>query len=101
MGIRDLNRLLKSNRLLFDMRRDPQLLKRFKDDLEAVMEEYGLTDDEKSAFRSRDLGRLAQLGVHPYMIPQTSRMFYGGAYNYNESEAALKYKQALVDGAEK
>lgn len=99
MGIRDINRLLKSNRLLFDVRRDRALRDRFLSDMEAVMQEYGLTEEEKVVWRNRDIRRLAEMGVHPYMIPQFSRLFYGSAYNWNESEAAKQYKQAIVEGA--
>jgi len=101
MGIRDINRLLKTNRLIFDMRRDVTLLRRFQSDMEAVMEEYGLTEEEKEALRARDLTRLSEMGVHPYMVPQTSRLFYGSAHNSNDSEAAQKYKAAIVDEAAK
>ncbi len=97
MGIHDVNRLLKSNRLLFEVRRDRDLRERFERDMEAVMEEYGLTEEEKSVWRNQDIKRLAELGVHPYMIPQFSRLFYGSKYNTNESEAAQRYKQAMVD----
>lgn len=101
MGIRDINRLLRANRLIFDVRRDMQLFQRFKGDMESVMEEYGLSEEEKETLRSRNLERLAELGVHPYMIPQTSRIFYGSAHNSNDSEAALKYKEAIIDEAAK
>jgi len=99
MGIHDINRLLKSNRLLFEIRRDRALRQRFLNDMETVMDEYGLTEEEKDVWRNRDIKRLAELGVHPYMIPQFSRLFYGSAYNHNNSEAAEQYRRAIVEQA--
>lgn len=101
MGIRDVNRLLPSNRLLFELRRDKKLLDRFQNEMEAMMSEYGLSDEEKQVWRDRDIKRLSELGVHPYMVPQFSRLFYGSAYNSNDSLAAQQYRAALIGEAAK
>ena len=96
MGIADTDRTLPSNRLIFEIRRDPALYSRFPEDLEQLMNDYGLADEEKAAWRAEDLAKLAALGVHPYMIPQVSRLFHGAAYNHNKSEAALTYAKHMV-----
>ena len=62
-----------------------------------VMEEYGLGGEEREAFRARDLKRLGELGVHPYFLPQISRLFHSNVDNYNDSEAARLYAKHMID----
>ena len=97
MGIADAKRDLPSNRMIFEVRRDPAKFKTFAAELERFMGEYGLSDAEKQAFRDIDIRRLGELGVHPYFLPQVSRLFHGGAYNHNKSIAAQAYGKAMVD----
>ena len=95
MGIRDTDRTLPSNRMVFELRRDPQKYAAFRRDLEATMAEYGLGEAERAAWRSVDLAALARLGVHPYFLPQISRLFKGGGYNHNDSDAARLYAEKM------
>lgn len=103
MGIRDTNRLLPSNRLVFDLRVNAELRARFQDpgQFEAVLDEYRLSEDEKMLLRERDIGRIGELGLHPYLLPQLSRLFYGTANNTNDSAAARHYARHIVDPAAK
>ena len=96
MGIADLDRTLPSNRMVFDLRRDRRLRERFQQNIEPVMQEYGLSEDERRAWRAEDIAWLAKAGVHPYFLPQISRLFHGGAYNHNRSEAAQVYAKHMV-----
>ena len=100
MPIADVDRTLPSNRLIFEVRRDMRLFQRFRQDMETVFDEYGLSETEKEAFRKVDIRRLAELGVHPYFLPQVSRFFHGGAYNHNDSDAARTYARNMVPGTE-
>jgi hypothetical protein len=95
MGIRDVDRTLPSNRMVYELRRDPEKYARFRADLEASMDEFGLSEEEKRAWREVDLSALARLGVHPYFLPQISRLFKGSGYNHNDSEAARLYAQKM------
>jgi hypothetical protein len=81
--------------MVFELRRDAEKYAAFKNDLEASMEAFGLTPDERAAWRSIDLPALAKMGVHPYFLPQISRLFKGGNYNHNDSEAAQLYAQRM------
>jgi len=98
MGIGNVDKTLASNRLIFEVRRDGAMLQRFRGDPEAVMEEYRLTEAERRAWRECDLKRLAELGVHPYFLPQVSRLIEGGAYNHNDSAAARLYARKMLGG---
>lgn len=97
MGIANVDRTLPSNRLIFEVRRDVSLFQRFKQNMEPFFETYGLSAEEIDAWRGEDIKGLAALGVHPYFLPQVSRMFHGSAYNHNRSEAAQVYGQNMVE----
>jgi len=95
MSIYDTDRTLASNRMIFEIRRDMAKYHRFREDLEGCMAEYGLTDIERAAWRAIDIRALASLGVHPYFLPQVSRLFEGGGYNHNSSAAAQLYASKM------
>ena len=101
MGVADTKRDLAANRMIFEVRRKPQLFRDFTNNFEEIMESYGLSEDERQAFRDLDIKRLGALGVHPYFLPQVSRLFHGGAYNHNKSVAAQAYGKSMVMGKEK
>ncbi len=100
MSIFDTDRTLASNRMIFEIRRDIAKVRRFREDLEGCMAEYGLTETERAAWRTLDIRRLGELGVHPYFLPQISRLFEGGGYNHNTSPAAQLYaaKMGVKEG---
>src|SRR5262245_48947098 len=94
------DRTLPSNRLIFEVRRDAAKQLRLLDDLESVLREYGLSEEEKRAWRALDIKRLGELGVHPYFLPQVTRLFKGTRYNHNASEAAQLYAQKMLGESE-
>ena len=98
MSILNTDRTLPANKLVFEVRRDPALRARFAADLEGLMRDYGLSEAEKEALRKADLKRLAALGMHPYFLPQVSRLFKGAGYNHNESAAAQLYAEKMLKG---
>ncbi len=97
MGIMNTDRTLPSNQMIFAIRRSPDLYSQFPEGLEKFMAEYELSEEEKTAWREEDISKLAELGVHPYFLPQVSRLFRGAAYNHNSSDAALLYAKHMVD----
>ncbi|MGH7035752.1 MAG: hypothetical protein ACREFL_18630 [Stellaceae bacterium] len=97
MGIMQTDKTLPCNRLIFEVRRDPGLRERFGADLDGLMEDYGLSDEERRALRGVDLKRLGELGVHPYFLPQVARLFRTAKYNHNESAAAKLYASKMLD----
>lgn len=86
---------LPSNRLVYEVRRDNAVWPHFAEHVEAIMERYGLSDEEKQAWRSIDLPKLAALGMHPYFLPQVTRLMRGSAQNHSNSPAALAYRSAF------
>lgn len=98
MSILNTDRTLPANRMVFEVRRDPALRERFRADLEGLMQDYDLSEDEKAAFRRVDIKRLGELGMHPYFLPQVTRLFKGAGYNHNESAAAQLYAEKMLRG---
>jgi len=96
MGIMQTDRTLPTNRMIFEVRRDAAKLKRFRQDLEGLMRDFGLSEEEKRAFRAIDIRRLGELGVHPYFLPQVTRLFKGAGYNHNQSDAAQLYAEKML-----
>lgn len=98
MPVADTKRELPSNRMIFEVRRDPAKYTDFVDQFETLMDEYRLSEPERQAFRDLDIKRLGELGVHPYFLPQVSRLFHGGQYNHNNSPSAQAYGKSVVNG---
>jgi len=96
MPIAQTDRTLPANRLIFAVRRDMALYRRFRQNLDAVMAEYGLSQPEQEALRNLDLKKLGELGMHPYFLPQITRLFHGSAYNHNDSEAAQAFARSII-----
>jgi Aromatic-ring-opening dioxygenase LigAB, LigA subunit len=86
---------LPSNRMIYEVRRDNAVWPRFAEDFEVIMDRYGLSEAEKQAWRSIDLPVLAELGMHPYFLPQVTRLMRGSAQNHSQSPAALAYRSAF------
>lgn len=93
MSIFNTDRTLPANRLVFEVRRDRALRERFAADLDGLMREFGLSAEEQRALRECDIRRLGELGMHPYFLPQVTRLFKGAGYNHNESAAAQLYAE--------
>jgi hypothetical protein len=98
MSILNTDKTLPANKLIFEVRRDAAKRERFRSDLEGLMRDYGLSQEEMRALRDADLRRLGELGVHPYFLPQVSRLFKGAGYNHNQSEAAQLYAEKMLKG---
>ena len=86
---------LPSNHMIFEVRRDNSVWPHFKDNLESLMEQYGLTEPEKAAFRDVDVKRLGELGVHMYFLPQITRLFHGAQKNTSKSAAAQAFRKSF------
>lgn len=88
---------LPSNRMIFEVRRDNSVWPYFQERLEALMMQYGLSEEEKDAFRNVDVRRLGELGVHTYFLPQVTRLIHGSAGNHSKSAAAEAYRKSFGD----
>ena len=95
-----LDKTARINKLIFEVRLDPAARERIAADAEAVMADYALSEAEREAVRARDFKGLIELGGHPYLVAQLSRLLYGTADNRNTSTAAEMLRRSVVDQPE-
>lgn len=60
--------LYQVQKLLFHVNRDRQVRARFLAEREALVQEYGLTEDERRALVEPDFHALYQMGVHSLLL---------------------------------
>ena len=56
------------NRLLYGIKSDNDLRRRYLADPDAVMREVGLSPEDQAAMRSGERDALVALGAHPYLV---------------------------------
>jgi len=71
------DKTLATHRMVFEVRKNWALRARWKNDFEALANEYGLPEEEKKAIRECNLPRLHELGVHPFYFNPIIRLTYG------------------------
>lgn len=81
-----------TQKLLFQLNRDPATLRRFKEDLEGLLGEYELTDEERRAIREPDVGLLYVMGVNGQLL-----MHFAALCGYEWSA----YLEAMREGERK
>jgi protocatechuate 4,5-dioxygenase alpha chain len=91
-----LDKTARINRLIFEVRLDAAARERLVADTESVMAAYELSEAERAAVRARDFKGLIELGGHPYLVAQLSRLLYGTADNRNSSTAAEMLRRSVV-----
>ncbi len=62
------------SRLLFDLKMNNEIVQRASTDLDAVMQDYDLSAEEKHALKSGDPRKLRQLGVHGMLCLYIKRL---------------------------
>jgi len=91
------DKTLPLNEMMFYVRKDGGLRRRWQTDLEGLCREFGLSREESEALRQRDVRRLNELGVHQYYIPQIMRLFFGASANSNAHPALEAYRRAYPE----
>ena len=61
------------NKLLYLTDNDANFRKRMKEDPEAVLRDFRLTEEERYALTSGAVGKLYQMGVHTFLLNHLSR----------------------------
>ena len=56
------------DKLLRDLRRDSQLASRFRDNIEGVLDSYGLEEEERELLRRWEIRKLYDRGVNPLLL---------------------------------
>ncbi len=55
-------------KLLWDVRKDAALAQRFRAEPDTVLDEYGITGEERAAMRAMDVKALYDRGANPYLL---------------------------------
>ena len=76
-------------KLIYNLNRDPNLVGRFKSNIDSVLSEYELTHEELRAISKPDIGLLYVLGVNGQLL-----MHYAALWEFEWDE----YIQAMKDG---
>jgi hypothetical protein len=73
--VRDKRHLTSSlNIIASDMIRDRAIAKKLDDDPDYFRENYSVSEEELAAMRARDLPRLFELGLHPFLLVRFAGM---------------------------
>jgi hypothetical protein len=78
-----------TQKLLFQLNRDPAMRRRLEQDMEALLGEYELTEEERRAVREPDIGLLYVMGVNGQIL-----MHYAALRGYEWSA----YMEAMRQG---
>src|SRR4029079_9570518 len=62
------------NVIASDMIRDRALAKKLDDDPDCFRSNYTVTEDERTAMRDRNMTRLYELGLHPFLLVRFAGM---------------------------
>src|SRR5262245_49236583 len=60
--------LYTTQKLLYQLNRDPVVQERYRNDLDGLLDEYNLTADERRAFKTSDIGLLYVIGVNGQIL---------------------------------
>jgi hypothetical protein len=60
--------LYATQKFLYNLNRDAQVQQRYRGDVDALLAEYDLTDEEHTAIRSGDIGKLYVLGCNGQLL---------------------------------
>ena len=76
-------------KLLYQLNRDPHTRTRFDENFEGLLDDFDLTDEEKTALRAPDIGLLYVMGVNGQIL-----MHYAALRGFEWD----RYIQAMRDG---
>ena len=78
-------------KILYQLNRDPSIRRRFNDDLDALLCEYSLTEEERTAIVEGDIGLLYVMGVNGQIL-----MHYSALLGQQWDEYIDAMKQGVV-----
>lgn len=94
-NVERVDKTLPLNEMIYYVRKDAELRKRWQEDLEGLAREFGLSDVEVEALKELDPRRLMDIGVHQYLIPHILRLTYGVSGMTNAHPALTTYQKAF------
>jgi hypothetical protein len=98
-NVEKVDRTLPLNQMIFHVRRDAGLRRRWRDDFATLAREFGLSPDEIAAVEAADVRRLNDMGVHQYYVSQILRLSFGAAGASNTHPALEAFRRAYPEPA--
>ena len=98
-NVEKVDRTLPLNQMIFYVRRDAELRRRWREDFDALAREFGLSADEIEAVTTADVRRLNDMGVHQYYVSQILRLSFGAAGASNTHPALEAFRRAYPEHA--
>lgn len=95
MSLKYVDRTLRSNDFVQDLKWDGALRAQFESEPERTVRDYGLPAREAQAIRDADFLTLYRLGLHPYLLGQLARLVLGQAERAGSSTPATTLVDAL------
>ena len=83
--------------MIFYVRRDAVLRRRWREDFDGLAREFGLSAAEVEAVRTADVRRLNDMGVHQYYVSQILRLSFGAAGASNAHPAIKAFRRAYPE----
>jgi hypothetical protein len=83
-------------KLLYQLNRDPQVRSRFERERDTLLDEYALTDEERTAIVEGDIGLLYVMGVNGQILMHYSALIGQAWDEYLESMRAGVRKHGPV-----
>lgn len=97
--VEKVDRTLPLNQMIFHVRRDAELRRRWREDFDALAREFGLSADEIRAVKTSDIRRLNDMGVHQYYVSQILRLTFGATGASNAHPALEAFRRAYPEHA--
>ena len=99
-NVERVDRTLPLNEMIYHVRRDAELRRRWREDWDGLAREFGLSAEEIDAVRRCDVRRLNELGVHQYYVSQILRLTFGAAGASNAHPALEAFRRAYPEHAD-
>jgi hypothetical protein len=96
-NVERVDRTLPLNQMIFHVRRDADLRRRWREDFEGLAREFGLSAQEVDAVKAADVRRLNDMGVHQYYVSQILRLSFGAAGASNAHPAVEAFRRAYPE----
>jgi hypothetical protein len=95
--VEKVDRTIPLNQMIFHVRRDAELRRRWREDFDTLAREFGLSADEIAAVKAADVRRLNDMGVHQYYVSQILRLSFGAAGASNTHPALEAFRRAYPE----
>ena len=74
-NVERVDKTLPLNDMIYHVRKDAELRRRWLEDLENLCREFGCSEREYQTLKAVDIRGLMDIGVHQYLIPHILRLF--------------------------